>query len=118
MGDNAGVGVVRPTVQLKCIYTNTHSVGNKKEQLEATVWKTSYDLIAITETWCDDSQNWSAAMEQLSIVLQVKLMRTKNPKHINDLLQTSHVELHATGKAWPSDEVQTANYSLVLSEDK
>lgn len=58
------------------------------------------------------------------------MMCTRNPKRINNLLQTSHVELHATGKAWPSDELQTTNYGLAedfpgkdkhltdLSEDK
>jgi len=49
-------------------------VGNKQEELEATVWQASCNLLAITETWWDDSHNWSVAMEQLSVVLQVKLM--------------------------------------------
>jgi len=40
----------RPTAQIKCLYTNTHSMGNKQEELEATVLLESYDLIALTET--------------------------------------------------------------------
>ncbi|KAK4832941.1 hypothetical protein QYF61_026584 [Mycteria americana] len=49
--------------QLNCIYTNAHSTGNKREDLEAIVQQENYDIVAITETWCDDSHNWSAAMD-------------------------------------------------------
>jgi len=38
------------TAQMKCLYTNTHSMGNKQEETEATMLLESYDLIAITET--------------------------------------------------------------------
>jgi len=56
-----GLGV-RLTAQLKCIYTNAHSMG-KQEVLEAIVQQDSYDMVAITETWWDDSHDWSAAMD-------------------------------------------------------
>ncbi|GAB0207466.1 mitochondrial enolase superfamily member 1 [Grus japonensis] len=49
--------------QLKCIYTNVHNMGNKQEELEAIVQLENYDIVAITETWWDDSHNWSAAMD-------------------------------------------------------
>ncbi|KAK4832671.1 LOW QUALITY PROTEIN: hypothetical protein QYF61_024967 [Mycteria americana] len=49
--------------QLKCIYTDACSMGNIQEELEAIVHLENYDVIAITETWWDDSHNWSAAME-------------------------------------------------------
>ena len=49
--------------QLKCIYTNAHSMGNKQEELEAIVQLENYDIVAIMETWWDDSHNWSAAMD-------------------------------------------------------
>ena len=48
--------------QLKCIYTNARSMGNKQEELEAIVRQAAYDLVAITETWGDQSHDWSAAM--------------------------------------------------------
>uniref|UniRef100_A0A493TF21 Reverse transcriptase domain-containing protein n=1 Tax=Anas platyrhynchos platyrhynchos TaxID=8840 RepID=A0A493TF21_ANAPP len=48
--------------QLKCIYTNARSMGNKQEELEAIVQQAGYDLVAITETWWDQSHDWSAAM--------------------------------------------------------
>ena len=44
-----GLGV-RREAQLKCVYTNARSMGNKQEELEATVRQASYDLVAITET--------------------------------------------------------------------
>ncbi|KAK4811271.1 hypothetical protein QYF61_023323 [Mycteria americana] len=49
--------------QLKCLYTNARSMGNKQEELEAIVHQENYDMVAITETWWDDSHNWSAAMD-------------------------------------------------------
>ena len=55
--------VTRPTAQLKCLHTNARSMGNKQEELEATVLLESYDLVAITETWWDESHDWSAAID-------------------------------------------------------
>ena len=49
--------------QLKCIYTNARSMGNKQEELEVTVQQANYDLVAITETWWDNSHDWSAVMD-------------------------------------------------------
>ncbi|PKU48789.1 mitochondrial fission process protein 1 [Limosa lapponica baueri] len=49
--------------QLKCLYTNARSMGKKQEELEAIVWHESYDVVAITEMWWDESNDWSAAME-------------------------------------------------------
>ncbi|PKU29698.1 adaptin ear-binding coat-associated protein 1 [Limosa lapponica baueri] len=55
--------VVGPVAQLKCFYTNARSMGNKQEELEATVQQESYDVVTITEMWWDDSHDWSAAMD-------------------------------------------------------
>jgi len=49
--------------QLKCIYTNAHGMGNKQEELEAIVQHDSYNLAAITETWWDDSYDWTASVD-------------------------------------------------------
>ena len=38
-------------------------MGNKQEELEAIVQQENYDIVAIMETWWDDSHNWSAAMD-------------------------------------------------------
>ncbi|KAK4810488.1 hypothetical protein QYF61_004268 [Mycteria americana] len=53
----------RTTAQLKCLYTNARSMGNKQEELEAIVHQENYDMVAITETWWGDSHNWTAAMD-------------------------------------------------------
>lgn len=45
-----GLGV-RREAQLKCVYTNARSMGNKQGELEAIVQQASYDLDAIRETW-------------------------------------------------------------------
>ena len=50
------------TAQLECLYTNAHSTGNKQEELEATMLLESYNLVAIIETWWDESHDWSAAI--------------------------------------------------------
>jgi len=55
--------VTRPTAQMKCLYMNAGSTGNKQEELEATVLLESYDLIAVTETWWDESRGWSVAID-------------------------------------------------------
>jgi len=46
----SSVKVTWPTAQIKHLYTNACSMGNKQEELEATVLLESYDLIALTET--------------------------------------------------------------------
>lgn len=48
--------------QMKCLYKSAYNVGKKKEELVTTVQLEYCDLIAILETWGDESQNWSAAI--------------------------------------------------------
>ena len=50
------------TAQLKCFYTNAHSMANKQEELEDTMLLENYDLVAITETWWDESHDCSVAI--------------------------------------------------------
>ena len=59
----SSVKVTRPTAQTKGLYTNACSIGNKQEKLEAPVLLESYDLIALTETWWDESHGWSVAID-------------------------------------------------------
>ena len=47
---------------MKCLCTNACSMGNKQEELEASVLLASYDLIALTEIWWDESHDWSVAI--------------------------------------------------------
>jgi len=55
--------VTRPTAQMKCLYTNACSMGNKQEELEAVMLLESYDLIAFLETWWDESHDWNVALD-------------------------------------------------------
>jgi len=57
------VSGMRSIAHLKRVYTNARSMGNKEEELEAIVQQDSYDLVVITETWWDDSQEWSTAVD-------------------------------------------------------
>ena len=38
-------------------------MSNKQEELEAIVQQENYDIVAIVETWWDDSHNWIVAMD-------------------------------------------------------
>ena len=38
------------------------SMGNQQEELEVTTLLESYDLVAITETWWDESHDWSVVI--------------------------------------------------------
>ena len=60
-GTVMGLGV-RQGAQLKCIYTNARSMGNKQEELEATVWQANYDLVATMET--NGVLQWIAIISQ------------------------------------------------------
>jgi len=50
--------VTRPAAQLKCLYTNAQSLGNKQEELEATVLQENHNTVAATKTWWDGSHDW------------------------------------------------------------
>ena len=53
--DHIGIGasplkmVTGSIAQLKCIYANAFSMGNKQEELEAIVQQENYEIVAITE---------------------------------------------------------------------
>jgi len=51
--------------QLKCLYANAHSMGNKQEELEVSTHLWGYD-IGITEKWWDSSCDWSIEWEDTS----------------------------------------------------
>ncbi|CAM5113306.1 unnamed protein product [Natator depressus] len=53
----------RSTGYLKCLYTNAQSLGNKQGELEILVMSRNYDVIGITETWWDNSHDWSTVMD-------------------------------------------------------
>ena len=70
-----GLGV-RAMAQLKCIYTNACSMGNKKEEQEAIEQQANYDLLAITKMWWDDSHDWSAATDGYEVFRKIWKLRS------------------------------------------
>ena len=61
--------------KFRCLYTNARSMGNKQEELEAIVCLESYDIVAITETWWNDSHSWSEVMEGYRLFKRDRLGR-------------------------------------------
>lgn len=55
--------VVCPKAQLKCLYANARSMGNKQGELETIVHSENFDHIANTETWWGNSHYWNNAVE-------------------------------------------------------
>jgi len=45
------------------LYMKADSMGNKQEEVEANVLLESYNPIALTETWWDESHDWSMATD-------------------------------------------------------
>ena len=65
-GGKAELGV-KSVAQLRCMYTNACSMGNKQEELEAMVQQQSCDVVAIVETWWDNSHSWVASLDVYKI---------------------------------------------------
>lgn len=53
----------RQDAQLNCLYTSACILGNKQDELEATVLLGRHYVAAVTETWWDDSHDWSEAID-------------------------------------------------------
>ncbi|KAK4817941.1 hypothetical protein QYF61_002785 [Mycteria americana] len=68
--------VTQPTAQLKPLYSSAHSMGNKQEELEATMLLESYKLVAVTETWWDKSPDCSSAINGYKLFRRDRWGRT------------------------------------------
>ncbi|GAB0185725.1 hypothetical protein GRJ2_001037800 [Grus japonensis] len=80
--------------QLKCLYANTRSMGNKQEELETCACLQGYDLIGITEMWWDSSYDWSVGMEGYRLFRKHRQGRQGGgvALYVNDQLEC--MELH------------------------
>ncbi|GAB0186642.1 hypothetical protein GRJ2_001129500 [Grus japonensis] len=80
--------------QLKCLYTNTWSMGNKQEELDTCAHLQGYDLIGIMETWWDGSYDWSVGMEGYRLFRKDRQGRQGGDVtlYVNDQLEC--MELH------------------------
>ncbi|PKU39216.1 hypothetical protein llap_10481 [Limosa lapponica baueri] len=81
--------------QLKCLYTNVRSMGNKQEKLETYACLQSYDLIGITEMWCDGFYDWSVGMEGYRIFRKDRMGRQGGGAalYVNDQLECGELHL-------------------------
>jgi len=43
---------------LKCVYFNARNIKNKVDELGAWIGTWNYDVVAITETWIEQGQEW------------------------------------------------------------
>lgn len=69
------------TTQVKWLYMKPGSTGNKEE---APAVLENCDLIGITETWCDESYNWSMAIGVwllMATAIQKEQARKKRQRH-------------------------------------
>ncbi|GAB0180798.1 hypothetical protein GRJ2_000545100 [Grus japonensis] len=80
--------------QLKCLYVNAWSMGDKQEELETCVCLQGCDLIGITETWWDSSYDWSVGMEGYRLFRKDRQGRRGGgiTLYVNDQLEC--MELH------------------------
>lgn len=42
-----------------CMYTTAWSLGNKHRELELLIYEHKFDLVGITETWCEGLHDWN-----------------------------------------------------------
>jgi len=84
---------VRLTAQLQGVYTDARSMGNKQEELEAIVQQEGYDLVAITETWWDNSHDWHAVMDGYRLFRKDRLPRRGGGVALNVREQLECIEL-------------------------
>lgn len=54
------------------LYQHTHGMRNKQDKLGALVLSQSYNTISISETWWNESYNWSAGMEGYQLFKRVQ----------------------------------------------
>ncbi|KAK4832250.1 hypothetical protein QYF61_021602 [Mycteria americana] len=59
-------------------------MGNKQQELEAIVQQEKCDIVAVTETWWDDSCNWSAAMDGYKLFRRQRQGRPPNQDEETD----------------------------------
>ncbi|TRZ10812.1 hypothetical protein HGM15179_016281 [Zosterops borbonicus] len=84
------------------MYTNARSMGNKQEELEATVQQQSCDVVAITETWWDDSQSWSTALDGYKLFRRDRKGRRGGgvARYIKKAFDAIGIETYEDGVEW------------------
>jgi len=70
--------------QMKCLYTDAYSIGNKQDELVAAIQPESYYIITDTETWWDQSHDWS------TVTNGCKLFRRKGEQVVHFVKNRNH----------------------------
>ncbi|PKU31484.1 adaptin ear-binding coat-associated protein 1 [Limosa lapponica baueri] len=108
-------------------------MGNKQEELEAIIQQENYDIVAITETWWEDSHNWSAAIDGYQLFRRDRHGRRGGGvalyvrdrfdclelNNVNDSVE--HLWVRIKGKASKADTIvgvcyRSPNQDLVIDE--
>jgi len=80
--------------QLKCLYANIHSMGNKQEESEMRTRLQSYDLIGIMKMWWVGSYDWSVGMEGYRLFRKDRQGRQRRGAALYASDQLERMELH------------------------
>lgn len=54
--------------ELRCLYTKTQHLGNKRGELEILVHKCKYDIVALTEAWWDEIHAWKFSDRKIQTI--------------------------------------------------
>ena len=89
IGKSASMGA-----QLKCLYTNAWSMGNKQEELQAYVCLQGFDIAGINEMWLDDSYDLNGGTDGYKLFRKERQRRRGEgvALYIKDQLES--MELH------------------------
>ncbi|KAJ7402704.1 hypothetical protein BTVI_83987 [Pitangus sulphuratus] len=109
-GGKPGLGVIS-AAQLKIIYPNAHSLGNKQEELEAIVQQRNRDIVTITEPSWDDSHDWNSAMD--GYMLSRRDSKRMGKENLHSLLDT---EVNAVTKDEDKAEVLNTFFTSVFNQ--
>ncbi|GAB0186117.1 hypothetical protein GRJ2_001077000 [Grus japonensis] len=118
--------------QLKCLYANAHSMGNKQEELETCAHLQGYDFNGIMEMWWDGSYDWSVGMEGYRLFRKDRQGRQGGDValYVNDQLEcmelhlemdeepTESLWIRIQGRAGAGDTVMGVCYRPLDQEDQ
>ncbi|PKU48831.1 hypothetical protein llap_903 [Limosa lapponica baueri] len=106
--------------QLKCLYANPRSMGNKQEELETCACLQGYDHIGIMETWWDVSCDWNVGMEGCRVFRKDKQGRQGRgvALYVKDQLECMELCLGSYGELTESLWVRSSTASALATPSK
>ncbi|GAB0203009.1 hypothetical protein GRJ2_002766500 [Grus japonensis] len=94
-------------------------MGNKEEELEATMMLEGYDLFAITDTWWDKSHDWSMAIDGYKMYRRDRRRRRAGgvALYIKKWIDCEELSLKNSHKQVESLWEASCSQALILLED-